>query len=24
LPGELGLADFDDRPDATERQVRAL
>jgi CubicO group peptidase (beta-lactamase class C family) len=24
LPGELVLADFDDRPDATERQVRAL
>jgi len=24
LPGELALADFDDRPDATERQVRAL
>jgi CubicO group peptidase (beta-lactamase class C family) len=24
LPGELALADFDDRPDATERQARAL
>jgi CubicO group peptidase (beta-lactamase class C family) len=24
LPGEVSLADFDDRPDATERQVRAL
>lgn len=24
LPGQVGLADFDDRPDATERQVRAL
>jgi CubicO group peptidase (beta-lactamase class C family) len=24
LPGELALADFDDHPDATERQVRAL
>ena len=24
LPSELALADFDDRPDATERQVRAL
>jgi CubicO group peptidase (beta-lactamase class C family) len=24
LPGELALADFDDSPDATERQVRAL
>jgi CubicO group peptidase (beta-lactamase class C family) len=24
LHGEVGLADFDDRPDATERQVRAL
>ncbi len=24
LAGELALADFDDRPDATERQVRAL
>ncbi len=24
LPGEIALADFDDRPDATERQVRAL
>jgi CubicO group peptidase (beta-lactamase class C family) len=24
LPGEVALADFDDRPDATERQVRAL
>jgi len=24
LPSELAMADFDDRPDATERQVRAL
>jgi CubicO group peptidase (beta-lactamase class C family) len=24
LPSEIALADFDDRPDATERQVRAL
>jgi len=24
LPGQVALADFDDRPDATERQVRAL
>ncbi len=24
LPGMIALADFDDRPDATERQVRAL
>jgi CubicO group peptidase (beta-lactamase class C family) len=24
LPGEIALADFDDSPDATERQVRAL
>jgi CubicO group peptidase (beta-lactamase class C family) len=24
LPGEVALADFDDRPDATERQARAL
>ena len=24
LPSEVAMADFDDRPDATERQVRAL